>query len=199
MHIRFIFLQILCHMFGTYVNHRHRPPVFVHIPRLSLRHLITITANLFVCVWSENLSYLISYLVWLASGIVVYTGGCPVLGQYAFWRRTELRCKLKGYTRHHALWDTHGLTWVIRSSFVTGKSYTPTLYPPNWITFCWFCYTAADWNVLLWIYMMWCYLGQLSLSGRIQCGVIRLPCVQTVFASLLQGKAQYHSLYMHGT
>ena len=29
--------------------------------------------------------------------------------------------------------------------------------------------------------MMWCYLGQLSLSGRIRCGVIRLPWVPSRF------------------
>ena len=135
-----------------------------------------------------KIHHILSYLVGLASGIVVYAGCyCPVLGQYPFWRRTELWCNLKGYTPHH------GLTWVIRPSFVTGQSYTPTLYPPNWITFCWFCYTAADWNVLLWIYMMWCYLGQLSLSGRIQCGVIRLPCVLSHFR-LSTARKQYHNI-----
>ena len=77
----------------------------------------------------------------------------------------ELWCKFKGYTPHHALWNTQSDVGQ-KPFFVICISYIPVLYPSNWITCCWFCCTAADWNILLWIYMMWCYSDQLSASGR---------------------------------
>ena len=34
----------------------------------------------------------------------------------------------------------------------------PALYPPYWTTYCWFCCTAVDWNILLCIYVIWCWM-----------------------------------------
>ena len=157
---------------------------------------------LIICVRSDfRLKYILSYLVGLASGIVVivvHTGCyCPVLGQYQLWRRKKLWCNLKGYTSHYAHWNTHRLTWAIRPSSVVCMSHITR--PLS---------TILD-NILLVLlrssrlkrsFVDICdvmLFGLLSLSGRIPCG--RPKTFKVVFSFQLQGKPQCHSLYMHGT